>query len=274
VLSGHRFDAPDQVVLGAVTLAELHKHVGEVVVVNNGVDAARNLRIVGTATMPTVGNGGLQHLEMGTGALLSSDVIPSAQRNLFDNPLAGPNTIFIDVRPGADRRAASRSLQDIAHRLSNTSNFGVGAVPVAHPAEIVNYRSLGTTPAVLGAALAAGAVVGLALTLIASVRRRRRDIALLKTLGFTERQLAATVLWQSSVAVVVGTVVGIPVGIVLGRVSWDLFAHEIHAVPAPTVPALATVLIGVGALVIANVVAAVPGRIAARTPTGVLLRAE
>ena len=53
-----------------------------------------------------------------------------------------------------------------------------------------------------------------------------------------------------------------------------MFADEIHAVPAPTVPALSIALVGVGALVLANVVAAIPGRIAARTPTAILLRAE
>jgi hypothetical protein len=61
---------------------------------------------------------------------------------------------------------------------------------------------------------------------------------------------------------------------VLGRVLWTLFAGEIHAVPAPSVPALPIALIAVGALVLANVVAAVPGQIAARTPTALLLRAE
>jgi hypothetical protein len=66
----------------------------------------------------------------------------------------------------------------------------------------------------------------------------------------------------------------VPLGIVIGRVLWTVFANEIHAVPTPTVPALSIVLIAVGALVLANVVAAVPGRSAARTPTAVLLRAE
>jgi len=97
---------------------------------------------------------------------------------------------------------------------------------------------------------------------------------LLKTLGFTRRQLAAVIAWQSSFAVLIGIVVGITTGIVLGRLLWNTFAHEISAVPAPTVPATAIVLIALGALVLANVVAAVPGRIAARTPTALLLRAE
>ena len=94
----------------------------------------------------------------------------------------------------------------------------------------------GATPAYLGAGLAAGAIGALTLTLIASVRRRRRDLALLKTLGFTERQLAATVSWHSSISVAIGVVAGIPLGIALGRWLWDLFAREINAVPSPAVP--------------------------------------
>jgi hypothetical protein len=45
-------------------------------------------------------------------------------------------------------------------------------------------------------------------------------------------------------------------------------------VPQPSVPAWTVVLIAVGALVLANVVAAFPARVAARTPTALLLRAE
>ena len=37
----------------------------------------------------------------------------------------------------------------------------------------------------------------------------------------------------------------------IGRTLWDLFAGEIHAVPAPTVPALAIALVAVSALVLA-----------------------
>ena len=72
----------------------------------------------------------------------------------------------------------------------------------------------------------------------------------------------------------IGTVVGVPLGIVVGRSLWQLFANEIHAVPTPSVPALSIALIAAGALVLANVIAFFPGRVAARTPTALLLRAE
>jgi hypothetical protein len=273
VLSGHALDAPGQVVLGAITLAQLHKHVGDTVVESSGSGLAKHLQIVGTATMPTIGGPG-PHLEMGTGALLPYSLIPVAARNPFNDPTTGPEEIFVNFRPGVNHAAALGSLQRIATQLTNNFNFGVFVGSVLRPAEIVNYRSMGTTPAVLGAALTAGAVVALGLTLVASVRRRRRDLALLKTLGFTRSQLASVVAWQSSISVAIGTLVGVPLGIVLGRSLWTVFAHQINAVPAPSVPALTIVLIVVGALVLANLVAALPGRFAARTPTALLLRAE
>jgi hypothetical protein len=54
VLTGHRFDASGQIVLGPGTLAQLHKRVGNTVTVRYGTTAPHSLRIVGTATMPSV----------------------------------------------------------------------------------------------------------------------------------------------------------------------------------------------------------------------------
>jgi ABC-type antimicrobial peptide transport system permease subunit len=232
------------------------------------------LRIVGTATMPTIGESGETHLEMGTGALFSSRLIPPIYRNPFNDPLTGPEDIFVTTRNGVDPSVALHSLEQMTGPLSNPSNFGVAVLAVQRPAEIVNYRALGTTPAILAAALGAGVVAGLTLTLFASVRRRRRDLALLKTLGFSHTQLASTVRWQSIVAVAIGTVVGVPLGIVAGRTLWNVFAGDINAVPAPAVPALTIIVIAVGALLLATLVALLPGRMAARTPTALLLQSE
>ena len=132
-------------------------------------------------------------------------------------------------------------------------------LPVQRPAQIINYGSLGTTPMLLGAALAAGAVSALGITLVTSVRRRRRDLAILKTLGFTGRQLATAVSVQAGVAAVIGCAIGIPAGIALGRVLWDLFAGEISAVPYPTVPVGTIAAIGLVAIVLAVLIATIPG---------------
>jgi hypothetical protein len=273
LLSGHGVQTSDQVVLGALTLAQLHAHLGSTLIESAGAGGPHRLLVVGTATLPAFGGSG-QHMEMGVGAVLSYQLLPLLQRNSFNTPLPGPQSALVRLRPGEARAAAYRSLLTIAQETTNPENFGVAVIGVQRPAEILNYRSLGDTPAFLGAGLAAGAIAALALTLVASVRRRRRDLAVLKTLGFTERQLAATVAWHSSTAVAIGVVAGVPLGIALGRTLWDLFAHDINAVPAPSVPVGQVALIAVGALVLANVIAAVPGRLAARTPTALVLRSE
>jgi ABC-type lipoprotein release transport system permease subunit len=133
---------------------------------------------------------------------------------------------------------------------------------------------MSATPALLAAGLAAGAVAALGLTLFASVRRRRRDLAVLKTIGFTRRQVAATVTWQAAVAAIIGIAAGVPLGIILGRWLWTLFARQIYAVPEPTVPIGPVLLLSLGALVLVNLAAALPGWAAARTPAAPALRAE
>jgi hypothetical protein len=280
ILAGHRLEGPGQIVLGPITLAALHKRLGDTVTISSlgfatgSAPSSTRLRIVGVATMPAIGLSGENHLEMGTGAVISYRLIPPVVRNPFNDPIPGPNSYLIDLRAGADPAAAQRSLQKMTGPLTNTANFGVVLQHVERPAEIVNYRSIGTTPAILGATLGGGALAALGLTLFASVRRRQRALALLKTLGFTRRQVAATVAWQSNIAVALGAIVGIPLGIVVGRALWDLFVHGIHAVPLPVVPVTEVVFITLGALVLANVISLLPGRIAARTPVAVLLRAE
>ena len=268
ILSGHGLDASGQIVLGAATLAQLHKYLGDTVEAQTRAAKPVRLRIVGTATLPSLGISATLHTEMGTGALLPYRLIPGDAGNPSRNPSAGPNNILVRLRPGANLAAVRRTLQ----RLVPGNGGSVSSVQ--RPAEIVNYRSMGTAPAFLGAALAAAAVTGLGLTLIASVRRRRRDLALLKTLGFTRHQLAAAVAWQSSIAAAAGTLIGVPLGIALGRFLWDLFARQINVVPQPTIPGMSVILITFGALALANIVAALPGRLAARTPTALLLRAE
>ena len=288
-LTGTALDGPGQIVLGPATLDQLRKRVGETVTVSEGqlIPPVR-LRITGTAALPTIGDVIGVHASMSTGAIFSTQVLPPRDLTQY-GLISGPNAMFIRLRPGVSPAAGLRSLEQIAGQLNKdatsplaTSIIGdigqyiqaVSVLPVQRPAEIVNYRSMGAMPAILAGGLAAGAVLGLGLTLIASVRRRRRDFALLKTLGFTRGQLAAAVAWQSTVVAVVGLVIGVPVGIAAGRWLWLAFAHQLSAVPNPVIPAGSIALAAVLALVLANLVAALPGRAAARTPAAIVLRAE
>ena len=204
---------------------------------------------------------------------MAETLIPRSNRGLGNRD--GPEAIFVRLRTNVEPAAALRTLKRDAAGMSTDPNDGpVSVLGVQRPAEIVNYRTMGTTPALLGIGLAAGAATALGLTLIASVRRRRRDLALLKVLGFTRRQLAAVVIWQASVAAVIGTVIGVPLGIIVGRELWNRFAAAIPVVPRASVPGVSIALVALGALFLANLVAAIPGLQAARTPSALLLHAD
>jgi FtsX-like permease family len=273
LLSGHGLDAVNQIVLGSATLARLHKRVGDTVAFNDGLSKPTKLLIVGTATMPALSDG----VGMGMGALASTSDFPASLLNIQDSPIPGPDAVLVRVRAGVKPSMAYRSLEKVnreVNAIPEASGLAGGVITVLRPVEIVNFHSIGTTPTIFAASLAVGAVAALGITIGASVRRRRRDLALLKAIGFTQGQLASAIAWQSTVAAVIGAIVGIPLGVIIGRQLWILFADSIGAVPDPTVPILSLTLIGVGALVFAIVVAAIPGRIAARTPTALVLRAE
>ncbi|HLI55889.1 MAG TPA: FtsX-like permease family protein, partial [Actinomycetota bacterium] len=293
LLSGHWMTDPYQILLGPTTMANLGKHLGDTVVVSYGSpqDAPLDVpptrvTIVGTATMPAIGyvSQAADHASMGSGAIVASGfpgVVGLEGGNNTDPTLNGPNTVAVQLRPGVSAAAGRANMQrvaDAANAAFAADPNGIGntvfVLAVQRPAQIVNFRSMGSTPALLAGGLALGAVVALGLTLASSVRRRRRDLALLKTLGFTTRQVGGAVAWQASVAALVGVVVGIPLGIAAGRQLWILFARSIAAVPHPTVPVLAVAGVGAGALVFANVVAALPARAAARTPAAEVLRSE
>ena len=272
LLSGHAVQARNQIVLGAETMAELGKQVGDTVTIGAGRQTKTiRLTIVGTATLPALVGPG-----MGTGAIVDYRLIPASARNTQDSAVPGPNAYLI--RTDGPSAQALRSLDAIDHTInlpsSPSSGSAGGVVSELRPEEIVNSHSVVVIPAMLGASLAVGAALALGTTLVASVRRRRRDLAVLKTLGLSGRQLGTVIVWQSSVTVVIGTIIGVPLGIILGHVLWNGFAEAINAVPVTSIPPLDVVAIAVGAVVLANVVAAVPARFAARTRTAALFRAE
>jgi hypothetical protein len=295
LLSGHEVDATNQIVLGAQTMVELHKHLGDTVMASYGAPqdapvyiAPLPLVIVGTATFPAIGPSGSLHTSMGVGAIISKGIQPAAMKNFFylqepSATLQGPKTVFVRFHPGVSTAAGEALIKKVAaagNRALAALPNGLGGgdsvivLGVQYPAEIENYRSIGITPAVLALALAAGAMGALGFTLSTSVRRRRRDLAMLRALGFTSRQLRSVVVWQASVNGLVGVVAGLPIGILLGRWLWTLFARHIDAVPEPTVPVVSIVIVALVTMVLANVVAALPGRSAAHTSTARVLRGE
>lgn len=290
VVSGHALESSHQVVLGAATLAQLHKRIGGTVDLAFVPGYPRHpipLRIVGIATMPAIGIAEGLHTSMGVGALVPTDAGPVTESlgpQGYTPSCDGPNMVFLRVggsRGAPQGRAAAQRLSDAANQILGRQNADsvcggnvASVLSVQRPAQITNYRSMGTTPLLLAAALALAALVALGMALAASVRRCRRDLALVRVLGFVQRQLAGAVAWHASIAAAIGVVIGVPLGIVLGRWLWILFAEEIGAVPEPTVPVLSIAVAACAAFVLAIAAAVLPGRRAARTASGLVLRDE
>ena len=117
-------------------------------------------------------------------------------------------------------------------------------------------------------------MLSLTLTVLSLVRRRRRELALLKTVGMTRGQVRAVVAWQTTLTLLIAVLIGGPLGIVGGRLAWHAFAGSLGVVPLVEVPLLAVVG-GLAVLVVAgNVLATLPAAVAARTRPGVGLRTE
>jgi putative ABC transport system permease protein len=277
IRDGRMIERTGEIVLGTATLAQLHVAIGDTVQTSSGP-----LRVVGSATLPTIGVVHGDHTSLGVGGLVAPQQVPGYDRNIAGGdpdvaaptPAAayGPNVLFVRFRTGADKKAAAVRLQGMADSIADYN--GIVVTPVQRSAEIVNANDIGGAAAVLAGAVAVSALASLALALTAAVRRHRRDLALLKALGFTRRQISATIAWQATSTIAVGLLVGVPVGIVVGRLTWQLFARQLDVVAEPAVPLVAIMVIVVAAVVAANALAALPARSARAVPAALALRDE
>ena len=151
---------------------------------------------------------------------------------------------------------------------------GSATPPRSGPAEIETLDRIRWTPVVLAAVLGGLAVATVGHTLVTSVRRRRRDLAVLKTMGFQRRQVSAAVAWQATTFAAVAALIGLPIGVALGRVAWLALADQLGIVPDVATPLLGVLLVGPATVLIANLIALVPGWLAGRVPPAVVLRTE
>jgi ABC-type lipoprotein release transport system permease subunit len=145
---------------------------------------------------------------------------------------------------------------------------------VVSPDEVGDFGRIENMPLYIVLLFAAGAGAALAHTLTSGVRRRRRDLAILKTLGFTRAQVAATVSWQATIIVAGAALIGVPLGLGLGRLLWNLFAADLGVQPEAVAPFGLALLVVPGVVLFANAIAALPGWAAARVRCAVVLRTE
>jgi hypothetical protein len=232
------------------------------------------MRIVGETVFPDFGLPELSDTDLGNGALVATTLLSETMPETGCTHGATCYNFFVlRYRPGTGAGTAAASL------LAAVAKAGcpVGACSMTadqRPGDIRNYAAVRDTPLALAAVLAALAVGTLAHVLLTGVRRRRRDLAVLKTLGFTRSQVQGVVAWEATAFAAVALLVGVPAGIVAGRWAWALFANAIGVAAQATVE-LPLILLAVAAtLLLANLIAAWPGWRAARLRPAAALRTE
>ncbi|MDX6334657.1 MAG: putative transport system permease protein [Streptosporangiaceae bacterium] len=279
VTSGRPIAGNHQIALGTVTLRELGKKIGDTVTVGAG-SSARPFIIAGTVTLPSFGQQGADHVSLGRGAMLSEAALLAAtgtsatQRPDPQIPLPLPSAVAIRLAPGTTAAQRERLVNQIVSANPDTTPGGTQQLTRSMAAAVVNAAQMGRQQLALALSLAAAAVVSLALTVLASVRRRRHELALLKALGMTRGQVRAITAWQTTLTLLIALAAGLPLGIVAGRWAWRSFAASLGVVPVTVIPLLVLAAGSAALIAAANSLALVPAALAARTPPGTTLHTE
>jgi hypothetical protein len=261
----------DEVALGRTTLVALHKTVGDTVRAT-AHEPARRYRIVGRAVFPRVYGQELQPLA--DGAFFTTEGF---------RPLAAHNDNLSRYLVGRFAAGADRPV--VLARVSRMAAFNPthgdnplfgdkGARVASVPPEIARLRNVGWFAPTLGALLASLALIAVGHAIVTAVRRRRHEFAMLKTLGFRRRQVRSTIAWHATLLASVGLLVGLPVGVLVGRFAWRLVADDLGVSASAWFPAILLVVTAALAVAIVNLIAVIPARSAANIRPAVALQAE
>jgi predicted lysophospholipase L1 biosynthesis ABC-type transport system permease subunit len=233
----------------------LGKAVGDTVDATLPNGRITRMRIVGQTALPSLALNGTEGI--GDGVALTR----AGLRRL--DPTAEPSFFLVDL-------AADARLEQIQARYRDVAD----TVGPQRPNAILTYDEVRRTPLLLAGLLGLLGACVLVHLLVTSVRARRRDLAVLKTIGFTRRQIAMTVAAQATTLVLVALVIAIPIGLVIGRWTWSSFADDIGVVAAVVWPVALVLVVAALTLLVGNAAAAFPARNAARTRAALVLRSE
>jgi hypothetical protein len=252
VLHGREPAVPGEIMVGSRTAQRLGVGVGDRVESTPGAGPATSLAVVGVGIGPPVFDE-----RLGAGALIAPEDLARLGR------AAGFVEALIRVAPGADRAGV---VDEYAAQLE--------VIRAAPPRDVQNLIELGRLPEALGAFLALVASFALGHALVATTRRRAGDLAVLRTIGFTTRQVRVGIAAMALGTVTAGLVLGIPLGLAVGRLVWWAVA-DATGVATDADPALGAIgLLVPAALVVSVVIAWWPARLAARRAPARVLRAE
>jgi hypothetical protein len=198
-------------------------------------------------------------------AELGLDGVPNDAR--FEQLLFEHGSLLAGVSAGADTEEALRRMQRVlGPEVTVDRSYG--------PADQQNLHRTRPLPLLFAAfalVVATGALLHISSTV---VRRRRHDLAVLRAIGLTRRQARACVAWQATTLAAIGLVVGVPLGVAIGRLIWRTVAEETPMVYVQPAAALAVLLAVPTALVVANLLGALPAQRAAQVRPAHVLRTE
>jgi putative ABC transport system permease protein len=189
------------------------------------------------------------------------------------DPDAEPDRYVVQLRPGADADAYAAAVQarepDFLTVIPNRASL-------ESTSDTIN--TLNGLMSVLVVVLGLIAAAGVFSTMLLHVRERSRDVAILKAVGMSPRQLLAMVLTSSAVLGVIGGLLAMPLGVRAYRGLMTQLAQQIGNRPPPFAfdvlhPTTLYPLGGMG-LAIALAGAVFPARRAARSRAAEILRSE
>src|SRR5207249_3541483 len=163
------------------------------------------------------------------------------------------NVVAVRFRDGANKSAAFK-------RLTQAQGKSIASIaPPDVPLELSNLRNIRVLPKLLMGFLALLAAAAVAHVLATSVRRRRRDFAMLRALGMSRRSTRSIINLQGTAIAITGLIFGIPLGIFIGRLGWHLIANRVPLRYVQPLAVVATIVVIPVALVLVNVLALAPG---------------
>lgn len=259
VLSGHAPRTDHEIALGPASAKGLHVGIGDTVKVT-GQDGSVRARVVGTALLPQT-----PHSSFDQGGWMTPKGLSAAKGSAGTSQDEAAPTLAVTFRPGASRDAVMGRLFKLGVEVDD------GRVL---PQDVVLLRNVRSLPKWLAAFLAFLGIAAVGHVLVTAVRRRRHDLAVLRAVGFRPRQAAGVISWQAMTVGAVGLIVGVPLGIVAGHVSWRWVADSTPLLYVAPIAAITIAIAIPATLLLANVLAVLPARSAARIHPAEVLRIE
>jgi hypothetical protein len=261
LLSGHAPQGRGEAAIGPATAKDLRVGIGDTVSV--GASHAR-VRIVGEALFPSD-----VHAEFDEGLWLAPVQFDAVV------PPIGPSGSLTDERVVAVRFAAGTSLSGgIGYLQSRLGPLASDISPPLPPDELTNLQNVRSLPEVLAAFLGLIAIAALGAVLLSCARRRSHEFAVLRALGMTRGNIRSVLNSQGTAIGFFGLVVGIPLGIAVGRLGWQAIAERVPLAEIPPLALAAALLLIPVTLVAANLLARWPGRVVLSHPPADELRVE